>query len=159
MHFSRRGACALFHCFIVSLFHSFIVSKRDATVHPVGGSRRRVPSPHTDAHRPMSALRSLVDARVAPIVAPRRRATTARVRVAPVAASRVDERIDVSVAAPRLIAAALALTLATTPTPASAIPQTSECATNSCDGCVRDDASDDASKESTRNQSQRGFRD
>lgn len=96
----------------------------------------------------MSALRSLVDARVAPTVVPRRRGTTARVRVAPVAASRVDERIDVSVAAPRFIAAALALTLATTPAPASAIPQTSECATNSCDGCVRDDAS----KESTRNQ-------
>ena len=90
----------------------------------------------------MVALRSLVDARVERvIVASRRRPLRARVAASRESADDATTTIDVdNVAAPRFIAAALVLALATTPAPVRAIPQTSECATNSCDGCVRDDA-------------------
>ena len=90
----------------------------------------------------MVALRSLVDARVERVVvASRRRPLRARVAASRESADDATTTIDVdNVAAPRFIAAALVLALATTPAPVRAIPQTSECATNSCDGCVRDDA-------------------
>ncbi len=91
----------------------------------------------------MAALRSLVDARVerVVVVASRRRPLRARVAAAREGTDDATTTIDVdNVAAPRFIAAALALALATTPAPVSAIPQTSECATNSCDGCVSDEA-------------------
>ena len=84
----------------------------------------------------MVALRSLVDARVERVVvASRRRPRRARVAASRERADDATTTIDVdNVAAPRFIAAALALALATTPAPVGAIPQTSECATNSCDG-------------------------
>jgi hypothetical protein len=147
MYYTRRHARALFHYFIHyfihSLFHSFIVSKRNvSSVVRVVGARRRV-SRHTPTRRAsMVALRSLVDARVERVVvASRRRPRRARVAASRERADDATTTIDVdNVAAPRFIAAALALALATTPAPVGAIPQTSECATNSCDGCVRDDA-------------------